>query len=51
MHYNTYTVHVADVLDKWEAPPISQVTKELEKLHKLMKQQEATNIEFRYGST
>jgi len=38
---------VIDILDKWEAPPINQVSKELEKLQKLVKQQEAAHKEFR----
>ena len=33
----------ADLLEKWEAPPINQVTKELVKLHRLIKQREAAN--------
>ena len=32
-----------DLLEKWEAPPINQVTKELVKLHRLIKQREAAN--------
>ncbi|XP_065884791.1 transient receptor potential cation channel subfamily A member 1-like isoform X2 [Dysidea avara] len=34
-------------LDKWEAPPLNQVSKELEKIQKLMKQQEDASNEFR----
>ena len=41
-------ITLTDLLDKWEAPPINQVSKELEKLQKVIKQQEATHNEFRY---
>jgi len=34
-------------LDKWEAPPLNQVSKELEKLFKQIKQQEDASNEFR----
>ena len=44
----TNILHVTDILDKWEAPPINQVSKELERLQKLIKQQEAAHNEFRY---
>ena len=37
-------------LDKWEAPPLNQVSKELEKLRKLIKQQEDTSNEFRLAT-
>ena len=40
-------IYVTDILEKWEAPPINQVSKELERLQKQMKQQEAANNEFR----
>ena len=40
--------NITDILDKWEAPPINQVSKELERLQKQMKQQEAANNEFRW---
>ena len=32
-----------DLLEKWEAPPINQVTKELVKLRRLINQHEAAN--------
>jgi len=32
-----------EILDKWEAPPISQVSKELLKVHGLIRQHEAAN--------
>ena len=31
------------MLDKWEAPPISQVSKEIKQLHDSIKQQETAN--------
>lgn len=40
-------IHVTDVLEKWEAPPINQVSKELKRLQNLMKQQETAHNEFR----
>ena len=40
-------VYVTDILEKWEAPPINQVSKELTRLQNLMKQQETANNEFR----
>lgn len=44
-------ITVPDLLDKWEAPPINQVSKELEKLQKIIKQQEAAHNEFKYVAT
>ena len=32
-----------DLLDKWEAPPISQVNQEINKMHNSIKQQETAN--------
>ena len=39
---------ITDILEKWEAPPINQVSKELKRLQKLMKQQETAYNELRY---
>ena len=33
------------MLDKWEAPPISQVSKEINKMHDSIKQQETANAQ------
>ena len=34
-----------ELLDKWEAPPISQVSKEITKMHNSIKQQETANAQ------
>ena len=34
-----------ELLDKWEAPPISQVSKEITKMHDSIKQQETANAQ------
>ena len=34
-----------ELLDKWEAPPISQVSKEISKMHNSIKQQETANAQ------
>ena len=34
-----------DLLDKWEAPPISQLSKEIKKLYDTIKVQETTNVQ------
>ena len=52
IHFKRCTIrHFAHMyteqLDKWEAPPLNQVSKELEKIQKLMKQQEDASNEFR----
>ena len=44
---STTTLHITDLLDELEDPAINQVNKELEKLQKLIKQQEAAQKEFR----
>ena len=44
---STNTLHITDLLDELEDPAINQVNKELEKLQKLIKQQEAAQKEFR----
>ena len=36
-------INYTDLLDKWEAPPISQVSKEINKMHDSIKQQETAN--------
>ena len=38
-------VHYIDILDTWEAPPITQMSKEMKKLRDLIKQQEAANAQ------
>jgi len=48
----TDSTHVCNIeqLDKWEAPPLNQVSKELEKVRKLIKQQQDASNEFRLAT-
>ena len=43
-HYIMHTL-LLDLLDKWEAPPITQMSKEMKKLRDVIKQQEAASAQ------